>query len=364
MNSNFRKILACVAMVGLPVGLAAPAAAKDADFFAGKTIEVLIGNSAGASYDIYARVMTDNIGRFIPGHPNFVPRNMPGAAGLRVMNNLYQVAPKDGTVWGTINRNVATETLLFPEDSKAVFKNPLEFNWIGSLNTEVGVAVVLSSTGIKSWEDTLTRPTIVAMASSQGGAGARVLNAILGTKFEQVCCYGGDSNQNLAMERGEVEGRVGWSWSSLRATKMDWLKSGKIKILMQVGLQKDPEIPGDVPLVLDLVKNEKDKQALRVIFADESIGRPVLMPPKVPADRIAIIRRAFMEMVKDPQFLAAAEKRHLEVNDPKSGEEVEDLLKEVYAAPKDIVAIAQKALDKGEYKVRPGEDKAGGKKKK
>lgn len=363
MNLNSRTILACLAMIGLPISLATAASAKDADFFAGKSIEVLIGNSAGTSYDLYARVMTDNIGRFIPGHPNFIPRNMPGAGGLRVMNNLYQVAAKDGTVWGTINRNVATETLLFPDDSKAVFKSPLEFNWIGSLNTEVGVAAVWHTTGIKSWEDTLTRPTIVAMASSQGGAGARVLNAILGTKFEQVCCYGGDSNQNLAMECGEVEGRVGWSWSSLRATKMDWLQSGKIKILMQVGLQKDREIPGDVPLVLDLVKSDKNKQALKVIFADESIGRPVFMPPKVPADRVAEIQRAFMEMVKDPQFLAAAEKRHLEINDPKSGAEVEDLLKEIYAAPKEIVAIAQKALEKGEYKVRPGDNKTGKKKK-
>jgi tripartite-type tricarboxylate transporter receptor subunit TctC len=363
MNWNFRRTLACLATVGLSAGFAATALAKDADFFADKQIQVLIGNSAGTSYDLYARVMTDNIGRFIPGHPTFVPRDTPGAGGLRVMNHLYEAAARDGTVWGTINRNVATETLLFPDTTKAVFKSPLEFNWIGSLNTEVGVAAVWHTTGITSWKDTLTRPTIVAMASSQGGAGARVLNAILGTKFEQVCCYGGDANQNLAMERGEVEGRVGWSWSSLRATKMDWLKSGKIRILMQVGLQKDREIPGDVPLVLDLVKSEKDKQALKVIFGDESIGRPVFMPPKVPADRVAIIQRAFMEMVKDPQFLAAAEKRHLEVNDPKSGEEVESLLKEIYGSPKDVVAVAQKALEKGEYKVRPGGNTSGGKKK-
>jgi len=354
MNWNFRLLVACLATVGLPAGLASTASAKDTDFFAGKQVEVLIGNSAGTAYDLYARVMTDNIGRFIPGHPTFIPRNTPGAGGLRVMNQLYQAAARDGTVWGTINRNVATETLLYPDKTKAVFKSPLEFVWIGSLNTEVGVAAVWHTTGIKSWEETLTRSTIVAMASSQGGEGARVLNAILGTKFEQVCCYGGDANQNLAMERGEVEGRVGWSWSSLRATKMDWLQSGKIRILMQVGLQKNREIPGDVPLALDLAKTEKDKKALKIIFADQSIGRPVLMPPKVPADRVAVIQRAFIKMVKDPQFLAAAEKRHLEINDPKSGEEVESLLKEVYESPKETVAFAQKALEKGEFKVRPG----------
>lgn len=363
MTWNFRTFIACLAVVGLPAGMTTTASAKDADFFAGKQIDVLVGNDPGTAYDLYARVMTDNIGRFIPGHPTFIARNTPGASGLRAMNQLYQASPKDGTVWGTVNRNVTTETLLFPEKTRAMFKSPLEFSWIGSLNTEVGVAAVLSSTGIKSWEDTLTRPVIVAMASSQGGAGARVLNAVLGTKFEQVCCYGGDAHQNLAMERGEVEGRVGWSWSSLRATKMDWLQSGKIRILMQVGLEKNREIPGDAPLALDLVKREQDKQALKIIFADQSVGRPVFMPPKVPEDRVAVIRRAFMEMVKDPKFLAEAEKRHLEINDPKSGEEVEAILKDVYASPKDIVAVAQKALEKGEFKMRPGGNKSDGKKK-
>lgn len=354
MSWKVHLLTACLASVGLSTGLTSVASAKDAAFFAGKQIEVLIGNDAGTAYDLYARVMTDNIGRFIPGHPNLIPRNTPGAGGLRVMNQLYQASARDGTVWGTVNRNLVTETLLYPTQTRAVFKSPLEFNWIGSLNTEVGVAAVWHATGIKSWEETLTRPTIVAMASSQGGAGARVLNAILGTKFEQVCCYGGDANQNLAMERGEVEGRVGWSWSSLRATKMDWLESGKIRILMQVGLEKNREIPGDAPLVIDLVKSEQDKQALKIIFADQSVGRPVFMPPNVPSDRVADIQRAFMEMVKDPQFLAAAEKRHLEINDPKSGEEIESLLKDLYGSPKDAIAAAQKALEEGEYKVRPG----------
>lgn len=355
MSWKFRLFAVCLACAGFPAGMASTVSAKD--FFAGKQIEVLIGNDAGTAYDLYARVMTDNIGRFIPGNPTMIPRNMPGASGLRVMNYLRQASAKDGTVWGTINRNLATETLLFPDQTKAVFKSPLEFRWIGSLNTEVGVAAVWHSTGIKSWEETLTRPTIVAMASSQGGAGARVLNSILGTKFEQVCCYGGDANQNLAIERGEVEGRVGWSWSSLWATKSDWLESGKIRLLMQVGLEKNRQIPGDVPLVLDLVKNERDKQALKIIFADQSIGRPVLMPAGVPDERVAEIQRAFMEMVKDPQFLAAAEKRHLEINDPKSGEEIESLLKDVYSSPEDIVAVARKALAEGEYKARPGGNK-------
>jgi hypothetical protein len=279
---------------------------------------------------------------------------MQGAAGMRVMTYLYKVARGDGTVLAGVDRNVAVEPILYGKDSTAPFKNPLEFNWIGSLNTEIGVAAVWHTTGIKSWKELLTRPTIVSMESSRGGVAGRALNAILGTKFEQVCCYGSDSNQNLAMERGEVEGRVGWSWSSLKASKMDWLTTGKIKLLMQVGLQKNPEIPGDPPLVLDLAKTAKDKQALKIIFANQSMGRPFVMPPGVAPALVAEVRNAFAEMVKDPAFLADAAKRHLTIDDPKTGQEVQDLLKEVYASPPEAVAAAQNAMKRGEIKMRAG----------
>jgi tripartite-type tricarboxylate transporter receptor subunit TctC len=330
--------------------------AKADDFFKGKTIDLHIGYPAGSGYDIYARMVADHIVNFLPGKPNIIPRNMPGAGSWRVVKFIHQVAKKDGTAWGAVARDVTTEPLLYGKDSKAPFKSPLELTWIGSLTNEIGVAAVWHATGIKSWEDARRRTVIVAMANSQGGLSARAINSILGTKFQQVCCYGGDVNQNLAMERGEVEGRVGWSWSSLKITHMDWLKSGKIRLLMQVGLQKDPEIPGDIPLVLDLADNEKDKAALKVIFANQSMGRPLIMPGGVPAERVAEVRRAFMQMVKDPAFLAQAEKRQLEINGPKSGEEIEALLKEVYASPKDAVAAAQRAIKEGEIKMK---DEAG-----
>lgn len=351
MKKNGLNIFSYAAAAGLLAALPVGVPARAADFYAGKQVDLYIGYEAGTGYDLYARLMGDNISRFIPGHPLIIPRNMPGAAGMRVMNYFYQVAHKDGTVLGATDRGVAVEPLLYGKDSKAAFKNPLEFNWIGSLNTEIGVAAVWHTTGIKSWEEVRTRPTIVSMASARGGFGARALNSILGTKFEQVCCYGPDSNQNLAMERGEVEGRVGWSWSSLKATSMEWLESGKIRILMQVGLQKNPEIPGDPPLVLDLAKTEKDKKALQIIFANQSMGRPFLMPPGVPAARVKEVQRAFAEMIKDPAFLADAAKRHLEVSDPKTGEEVQELLKDVYASPPQAIAAAQEAMKQGEIKM-------------
>lgn len=358
INRRGRKIgkrwplLARFASAGLLSVASFSASAQQADFFAGKTVDLYIGYDAGASYDLYARVMAEHIARFIPGHPTIIPRNMPGAASMRVMSFLHQAAKKDGTAWGAVDRNVAVEPLLYGSDSKAVFKNPLEFNWIGSLNTEVGVAAVWHTTGIKSWEETLTRPTIVAMAGARGGIGARVLNSLLGTQFQQVCCYGADANQNLAMERGEVEGRVGWSWSGLKASNMNWLETGKIRLLMQVGLQKNPEIPGDVPLVMDLAKTEKDKRALKIVFSNQSMGRPYVMPGGVPAAQVAEVRRAFVAMTSDPAFLAEAAKRRLEISDPKSGEDIEAILKDVYASSEEAVAAAQRAIKKGEFKMK------------
>jgi tripartite-type tricarboxylate transporter receptor subunit TctC len=345
-------LLAYFVASGVLIGLAAHASAQETNFYAGKSIDLYIGYGAGSTYDLYARLMAEHIDRFLPGKPNIIARNMTGATSMRVMSYLKQAAKKDGTAWGAIDRNVPVEPLLYGSDSRAPFKDPLEFNWIGSLNTEVGVAVVWHTTGMKSWEEALTRPTIVGMAGAQGGIGARVLNSILDTKFQQVCCYGSDANQNLALERGEIEGRIGWSWSSLKFTSMEWLQSGKITLLMQMGLQKNLEIPADVPLVMDLVKTEKDKAALKIVFANQSMGRPYVMPPGVPGARVAEVQRAFAATMKDPAFLADAAKRRIEISDPKSGEEIEALLKEVYASSQDAVLTARRAIKEGEFKMK------------
>ena len=344
-----RGILLTALVAGGPLA----AWAQGNDFFTGKTVDLYIGNDAGSSYDTYARLFARHIVRFIPGHPTIVPHNMPGAAGLRAMNYLYEAGRKDGTAWAAADRTNSTEPLLYGAESKAVFKNAAEFNWIGSLTTEIGVAAVWHTSGVTSWEEVKTHPVIVSMAGAQGGIGARVLNSFLGTQFQQVCCYNGDGNQNLAMERGEVEGRVGWSWSSLKATHRDWLDNGTIRILMQVGLQKNPEIPGDPPLVLDLAKSEADRKALTIIFASQSMGRPFVMPPGVPADRVAEVQHAFMDMAKDPTFLADADSHGLEITDPKSGEEIQKILADVYSAPPESILKAQKAMKEGEEKTTP-----------
>lgn len=350
---TYRSFLACCVTICLISG-AALSSAQAADFYKGKSISLYIGYSPGSTYDTYARLMGENIRRFIPGNPNVVPRNMPGAGGMRAMSFIYQAAERDGTEWGAPSRVSATEPLLYGEKSTAPFKNPLEFNWIGSLNTEVGVAAAWHTTGVKTWEEARDKPIIVAMSSSRGGIAARVVNSILGANFQQVCCYGGGNKQNIAMERGEVEGRIGWSWSSLRASKMEWLKSGKINLFMQFALEKHPEIPADVPLVLDLAQTEKDKKALKIIFASQSMGRPYVMPPGVPSARVSLVQEAFMKMVKDSAFLARAKKHRLEINNPVSGQQIEALLKEVYASPDDAIAAAQNAIEAGEFRRRKG----------
>ncbi len=347
-----RKFAAAIVASVFSTVIASGASAQQADFFAGKTVDMYVGYEAGAGYDIYARLMAEHISRFIPGNPNIIARNMPGAASMRAMTYLYQAAKRDGTAMGAIDRNVAVEPLLYAEDSKAPYKDPLEFNWIGSLNTEIGVAAVWHTTGIKSWEDTQRRPTIVAMAGARGGLGARVLNSLLDTQFQQVCCYGSDGNQNLAMERGEVEGRVGASWSTFKISAAKWLETGQVKLLMQVGLEKNDDIPGDVPLVMDLARNDRERAAMKIVFSNQSMGRPYVMPPGVPAARVAEVRRAFDAMVKDPVFLADANKRRLEINNPKSGEQIEAILKDVYSSSPEAITAARLSIKQGEFKMK------------
>jgi tripartite-type tricarboxylate transporter receptor subunit TctC len=344
--------MATAGLVGAVLaGAVTDATAQEGGFRPGEQISLYIGYEAGSSYDLYARLVADHISRFLPGNPTIIPKNMEGAGSMRAMNYLYEVAPRDGTAWGAPSRDVPFEPLLYGKASKSAVKDPLEMNWIGSLNTEIGVAAVWHTTGVKTWAEAKSKPIIVAMASANGGISARAVNNLLHAKFQQVCCYGADSNQNLAMERGEVEGRIGWSWSSLKATKPEWLRDKKINLLMQIGLQKNPDIPADVPLILDLAESEKDKAALKVIFSGLSLGRPFVMPPGVPAARVAVVREAFTKMVKDPTFLAAADKSKLEINDPKSGEEVARLLKEAYTSPEEVIAAVRQTIEFGEIKM-------------
>ena len=323
--------LASLAIVfALPgVGIAAaPAAAQPAtDFYKGRTIELYIGYSAGGGYDVYARLLARHMGRHIPGNPNIVPKNMEGAGSLRAVNWLYNIGPKDGTAFATFGRGAPFDPLL---GVKAAQFDGTRFSWVGSMNDEVSVCVGWKGSGVTSVADLLTKELVV------GGTGPsadtdqfpKVMNGALGTKMKVISGYPGGNDINLAMQRGEVKGRCGWSWSSVIATHGDWYRNKDITVLLQLALHKHADLP-DVPLVMDLAKTEEQTKILKLVFVRQALGRPFAAPPGVPADRLAILRKAFMDTMVDKEFLVEADKAQLEIT-PVAGEEIQRLVKEAY----------------------------------
>jgi len=331
--------LAAAAVVALPCALAQ--AQSPADVYKGKIIDLEIGYSVGGGYDLYARMVARHLGDHIPGNPTVVPKNMEGAGSLRLANYLYAAAPRDGTVIGAVARGAAFDPLL--NESGAQF-DASKFSWIGSANDEVSVCVALQSSGITSIQDVLTKPLTIGST----GVGddtyqfPAVINAVIGTKFNIVTGYPGGNDVSLAIERGEVQGRCGWSWSSIVATRLDWVKSKKINVLLQMSLSKHPDLP-DVPLVIDLAKTDEQRQIFKLVFARQVMGRPYVAPPAVPAERLAVLRRAFDETMKDKAFVADAEAGKFEIN-PVSGERVEALVKEAYRTPPEVAKKAAAIL--------------------
>ncbi|MFQ5766230.1 MAG: Bug family tripartite tricarboxylate transporter substrate binding protein, partial [Rhodospirillales bacterium] len=328
------------ALIAQPV-----AAGSVADFYKGKTITIYIGYSPGGGYDTYARTVGRHIGRHIPGNPGTVAKNRPGAGSLKLANELYNTLPRDGTAIATIGRGIPMEPLF---GTKAAKFDPSKFNWLGSANNEVSVCVAWHKSPIKTLNDFLTKEMIV------GGTGPgadtdtfpKVLNNVIGTKLKLVTGYPGGNNINLAIERGEVQGRCGWSWSSVKSTRAQWLRDKKINVLLQMSTAKHPEMP-DVPFVMDLAKTEKDRKVLKLVFARQAWGRPFVAPPGVPADRVKALQAAFMATMKDPKFLADAKKQKLEIA-PISGGEIGRLMVALYGSPKDIVQAAKEAAEKTE----------------
>ena len=329
------------ALLLLLASLAPGRADSVADFYSGRTVEVQVGYSTGGGYDIYARMLARHMGRFIPGNPTLVPKNMPGAGSLRLANWLANAAPRDGSVFGTIGRGTAFDPVLGQPGAQFTAS---DFTWLGSMNQEVSVCVSWHDSGVATFQDLLTKELLVGAVSFNDDTGqfAKVLNTVLGTKLKIVAGYPGGNDVVLAMERGEVKGRCGWSWSSVLAAHMAWWKDKKINILVQLALNKHPDLPG-VPLVTELAKNPAQRQMLRMIFARQVMGRPFVAPPGVPAERVAALRKAFMETLTDKEFLADAKKARLEIN-PADGDKVEELVKEIYATPADVAKQAAAAL--------------------
>jgi tripartite-type tricarboxylate transporter receptor subunit TctC len=334
-TSGCAVAVALLALGPLPVA----SAQSPADFYKGKTIDLYIGYSAGGGYDVYARALARHMARFIPGNPTILAKNMPGAGSLVLANWLYNVAPRDGTAFGIIARGTAFDPLL--GSTKAQF-DASKFNWIGSMNDEVSVCVAWHTTGITTLEQVERNELTV------GGSGPvadtdqfpKVLNATIGTRFKIVTGYPGGNDVDLAMERGEVMGRCGWSWSSVIATHKSWIDDKKINVLVQLSLSKHVDLP-HVPLIMDFARTEEQKQIFKLVFARQPMGRPFLVPPGIPAERVAVLRKAFIDTMKSGEFLAEAGKMQLEIN-PVSGDAVQKIVQEVYRTPKAVAAaVAQ-----------------------
>ncbi len=329
-------------ILALAVQVSSTAAADPiADFYRGKTISMIIATAPGGDYDLRARLVSRHMGRHIPGNPTIVPKNMPGGVGIQAANYMATVAPKDGTSLHAIMQNMSSHQAL--GGAGAEF-DTRKFFWIGNTTNTPNTLVSWHTTGVRTIKDVMTRELAVG---APGTATAsvyypRALNELAGTKFKIVSGYPGGNPVNLAMERGEVGGRVN-SWASWKSTKPDWVKEKKIHVLVQMGLKRHPEL-ADVPTITELAKTEEGKAIMLFLSADVPISRAYVTTPGVPADRVNALRRAFDATMKDPQFLAEAAKTKMDIS-PSTGEEAQKYSDLIANTPADVLARAKKVLD-------------------
>ncbi len=339
MNKRLITTIAAGA-AAFAIGGGGAAADPIADFYKGKTMTMYIGLSAGGGYDAYARTIGRHMVRHIPGNPKMIAKNLTGAGGMRQINGMYNVFPQDGTVIGIVSRNLVGAPLF---GVKAAKFDGSKFFWLGSANTEYSLCIFWHKSKFSTTEDLLRKSPIMGgiAVTATTDIHARLVNNMLGGSIRLITGYPGGADINLAFQRGEVDGRCSWSYSSIKATKPDWLRDNKIHMVLQVGVSKHPELP-QIPLIGDLVTDPRDRKALQVQVAPQAYGRPFATGPKVPKARAEMLRKAFWATMNDPKFLAEAKKRRLEIV-PMRGEEVQRLVNEIYAMPKEILARAGEA---------------------
>jgi tripartite-type tricarboxylate transporter receptor subunit TctC len=311
------------------------AAGNAAAQFKSPAVAVYIPAGTGGGYDAYARLASRHLGRFLPGNPAIVPRNMPGAGGVVVANYLYNVAPKDGSAIALFMAGAPFEPLFGNSQAKY---DTLQFNWIMSLNRLVNIGIFWHESPVHTMQDFFKQEILVG--SSGGGdssteAYPNLLNLLAGTRFKVVTGYKGNGEAMLAMERHEVHGIVGTELSSLRATRPDWIRDKKVRIVMQIGLTRSDDIPG-VPSGLDLIKDEDGRRVFELLLARQEFGRPFALPPGTPPDVVATFRQAFAAMAKDAAFLKDAEKMRADII-VGSGQEVSALFAKTYGSPKPLL---------------------------
>lgn len=299
-----------------------------ADFYRGRTVTIVVSSSAGGGYDTIARAIARFIGRHVPGSPVFVVKNMAGAGGMVATNYLYNTAEKDGTVVGLVQNNTPFEPLFGTKEARY---DPVRFNWLGTPSVETAVVLLWHTVPVDTVEDLRRRPVNVGVsgANSTPAFFARLLNATLGTKMKLINGYPGLNDVVLAMERGEVDGHPSAFYSALSSTRPTWLREKKAKAIVQYGPSKLAEL-GDVAFAPDLVADPDDKRLMRAAFAPLAMGRPLLLPPDVPAERVEALRAGLAATFADADFLSEGKRMGLEINSPRTGQQIQALLEDTY----------------------------------
>jgi tripartite-type tricarboxylate transporter receptor subunit TctC len=341
-----RWIPACAGMSGglalLATALVTSAVAQQSGVsFKDKQIRLIVGSAPGGGYDAYGRLIAAHMRRHLPDNPTIVVQNMPGAGSLVLANYLYNVAPKDGTAFGAVNALIATDPMMYPERVKF---DPRQFRWLGSALKENHVGLSWHTSPVQSFDDMFKQELIVAGTGGATNLYPVLTNAILGTKIKMIPGYQGTKQGMLAMERGEVAGNIGITWASLKATAGPWLRDGSIKVLVQYGLEKHPELPG-VSWIYDYAKNDEDRAAMDLSFGNQEFGRPFIAPPGVPDAVVNVMRTAFEKMMNDPEFRADAEKRQIDL-DFTSGAEIQTLIDKFYKTPPAVVDRIKTILER------------------
>ena len=339
-----RPLMAGAMLATLAAGATA-AQTVPPDYFRGKAINIVVGSGSGDGYDLYSRLLAQYMGRHIASNPRFIIQNMPGAGTLRATNFIAEVAPKDGTYFGSVGGGTATAGLL---DAKNARFDARRFGWIGSMNSEVGLVLSWSTTPFKTIQDVMKQEFIVGGGGPTSGnvVFPIVLNQVVGTRFKVIGGYKGTGDIALAVERGELHGTASYHYSSIIGRNPDWLTRKQVNVLLQLSLRKHPLFP-DVPLVAELARNDEQRAILELVFARQEMGRPFMVPPDTPPGVVAILRRAFDATMRDPALLAEAEKRKMDLNQPMTGEEIHELIDRLYQAPPAIIEKAAQAAGPG-----------------
>jgi len=335
---------ACLALMSIWAGLllvSAASAQSVESFYRGKRLTIVVGSAVGGGYDAYARLVSRHLGRLIPGNPTFIVQNMPGAGGAVAAGYLYNIAAKDGTVLELLQRELLVAPLLESRNIENHY-DARKFNWLGSLNSETGVIVARHTAPHTTFNDLLTHQLVVGSTGPSTDFLTIFLNKALKTKMKIVTGYRSSTEVYLAMERGELEGRVSNGWSGDKGILAPWVKDGKARLLVALALKKSRELL-DLPLITDFVQGATDRQVLELILAGGLWGRPFALPPDVPTDRVAALRKAFVDMTNDPEFLAEVKKLDFDL-DVLDGKQIDDILSRAYASPPDVIEAARQVI--------------------